>query len=91
MPDENKLAALAAVGFQVLPTCGLCTYSAFRDGEEYGTCLRAGADYQHAKHGHRQLPAFVYGTCPAWQLEPIKGGYLVRKSGFDRFMEAPRG
>lgn len=84
MPDPNKLAKLAEMGFKVLPCCGLCKYAVFKPGSDWGACNLA--DYKHAKHIAESKSASTNkaGSCPSFEIDDRKAADL-KKSGFDVF------
>lgn len=84
MPDPNKLAKLAEIGFKILPCCGLCKHGAFKPGSDWGACTIT--NYKHAKHVAASKTSSINkaGSCPSFELDERKAADL-KKSGFDAF------
>ena len=71
--DANKTQELRRVGYQIVPTCGMCQHGQdFSFGLPFGTC--AIQTYQHQKHTGpvRQLSVHRSGWCPKFELNPKK-------------------
>lgn len=85
MPDQNKLEALAAVGYSVRLTCGSCLHGRFAPALVWGKCVAV--VYRHGKHSdERQAGAHVAGHCERYAPRPSAFGTLER-AGYSRFVE----
>lgn len=93
MPDPNKLAALAAAGFQVRQTCFTCIHAvapqsnspSLSGGQLWFYCGLI--KHEHEKHGRRDTTGVPStGWCPSWAPD-AKAIQTLSWSGYDRFME----
>jgi hypothetical protein len=85
MPDQNKLAVLSDLSYEVQGCCGLCTNALFAPGLDWGLCKAF--SYVHAKHGKRKLSVHRAGVCASdFQVSEKKKADLAR-SGFDQFCD----
>jgi hypothetical protein len=83
MPDPNKLAALAAAGFKLLPTCGTCIHWESSATSGWGTCAKI--EYVHLKHQAKRLAGVpADGACPSHQAR-LESVVSARANGYDRF------
>lgn len=85
MPDPNKLAKLASIGYVLQRCCGTCLYGSFPDRLDWGSCRMHG--YVHAKHSAEVKPLSIHraGRCMTW-VENEKKAQDQATSGFDRFL-----
>ena len=86
MPDVNKLDALAAAGFKILPCCATCKHfdKAGPRNWAWGVCTIT--PYGHAKHsgGVRMATVHIAGSCPRHELRD--GAHIgFYDAGFLRF------
>lgn len=88
MPDEAKIAALAAAGFRFRAVCGTCIH--FRRNEPGGVNRTWGwcSNIQptHAKHTDgARVSVRSDGWCPSYQVEANAGADIVR-AGYVQFI-----
>lgn len=85
MPDPNKLEALRAAKFRVLPTCVSCRYW---HGKRRGALARWGAcpmiPYQHSKHTDERMASTPdIGWCSKYEADrEYLGGRLAAHMEF---------
>lgn len=94
MPDEAKLAALAAAGYTVRRTCGTCVHAGWSGiGSTWGWCNIT--EYVHGKHrgkpltmskGARAASIRRDGFCSRYEQAPAAAADIAA-SGFTPFME----
>lgn len=86
MPDPGKMRRLDAIGYRVLPTCGMCEHASIPHGRAWGSCARHA--YQHETHTAPARPLSIYasGTCAAFRLAESRRIDL-EASGFARLLD----
>lgn len=78
--DENKRKKLIDIGYEIHKTCSLCIHSRF-NGQTFGDCIVQ--TYYHKKHEDtKQLSIHESGSCPKFEIDPIREMFMHKFSEF---------
>jgi len=82
--DENKLAKLQEIGYEIKKCCGLCSqFKPTVRGNIFGFCYDQ--VYTHLKHGdERYLSVNCFGVCSKFKMNR---GFLVQLHKFANLIE----
>lgn len=89
MPDPNKLQVLREHDYVIMAGCGECQHGRFAPGSNFGQCVKI--QYDHAKHGQRNLSVHRSGRCRKPDLFELneKKMHDIARSGYTEFMVEP--